>query len=152
MLPSAFVPLATFPLTPSGKIDRKSLPAPGEAETLEDTYMAPRSDPERIITEIWKEVLKLEKVGVHNNFFDLGGNSLLMARVNARLVEKFGREIAIIEMFQYPTISALAAHLGEPSGGEPPPDTLDDRARGLAAGRERLRQQRGRRNRGTRSE
>ena len=69
---------------------------------------------EKLIAEIWAKVLRLEKVGVHDSFFDIGGQSLLMVQVQFRLCEALGTDISIVKMFQYPTISALAKHLGQP--------------------------------------
>ncbi|HEX2081440.1 MAG TPA: amino acid adenylation domain-containing protein, partial [Longimicrobium sp.] len=84
MVPSAFVALERFPLTPSGKLDRKALPAPDLA-SAEEKYVAPRAPVEEVLAEIWAEVLRLERVGVHDSFFDLGGHSLLIMRLLAHV-------------------------------------------------------------------
>ncbi len=114
MIPAAFVALDVFPLTPSGKVDRKSLPAPeGSRETaVETVYAVPRTELERTIAGIWRDALKLDRVGVGDNFFDLGGHSLLAAQVHARLGEVLGREVALVDLFRYPTVASLAAFLG----------------------------------------
>jgi acyl carrier protein len=141
MLPAAFVVLEKFPLTPNGKIDRKALPAPeGLRLQTEERYVVPRTGTERVITGIWQDVLRLEKVGVNDNFFDLGGNSLLMTQVHVRLCEKTHREISMLEMFQYPRISALAEYLGRQGDGPTLPDKDDDRAGKLKEGKNRLKQ------------
>jgi amino acid adenylation domain-containing protein len=112
MVPGALVTLPALPLTLNGKVDRGLLPAPDRARpALASAYSAPRSELERTITALWQEELNVETVGVDDSFFDLGGHSLRMARVHARLKEALGREISLIELFQYPTISSLARHL-----------------------------------------
>lgn len=112
MIPSHFVWLPALPLSPNGKIDRKALPAPDEARPqLETAYTAPRHETERLITEVWQAVLKVDRVGVHDNFFDLGGHSLLVVQVNQRLTQIFQRAIPMVDMFRYPTVAGLAAYL-----------------------------------------
>jgi amino acid adenylation domain-containing protein len=119
MVPGALVTLPALPLTLNGKVDRGLLPAPDRARpALASAYSAPRSELERTITALWQEELNVETVGVDDNFFDLGGHSLRMARVHARLKEALGREISLIELFQYPTISSLARHLSGAASGE----------------------------------
>jgi amino acid adenylation domain-containing protein len=115
MIPSAFVALDALPLTPNGKVDRRRLPETddGARPELEEAYVAPRSTLERDITTVWQEVLGVEKVGVHDNFFNLGGHSLLIVQVNSRLREVLRAEVSIIDMFKYPTVSALAEHLSQ---------------------------------------
>ena len=112
MVPAALMTLPALPLTPNGKVDLALLPAPDRARPeLASAYSAPQSELERTITALWQEELNVEAVGVDDNFFDLGGHSLRMARVHARLKEVLGREISLIELFQYPTVSSLARHL-----------------------------------------
>ncbi|MDF0552096.1 non-ribosomal peptide synthetase [Kamptonema sp. UHCC 0994] len=114
MVPSSFVFLNHLPLTPNGKIDRKALPAPDAINPqLETTYIAPQTEIEQSIATVWQQVLHLEKVGVDDNFFDLGGHSLLMAQAHSQLREVVEQEISIVEMFKYPTISSLAKYLSE---------------------------------------
>ena len=113
MIPSAFVTLERLPLTPNGKVDRRALPeADGARPELEEAYVEPRSELERAVAGVWQEVLKVERVGVHDNFFNLGGHSLLIVQVNSRLREALRADVSIIDMFKYPTVSALAEHLG----------------------------------------
>lgn len=114
MVPSAFVFLDKMPLTPNGKVNRKALPAPEKSRPeMETAYLAPRNDLERAIAGIWQELLHVETVGLHDNFFDLGGNSLLVVQAQARLREILGFDLRVAELFQYPTVSSLASHLGE---------------------------------------
>jgi amino acid adenylation domain-containing protein len=116
MVPSAFVPLEKFPLTPNGKVDRKALPRPDfEAAADQGKFVAPGTPVEILIAGIWSEVLGVKRVGLHDNFFDLGGHSMLMVQVQARVAEKLNKEISIVEMFQYPTPGSLARHLSSPS-------------------------------------
>jgi amino acid adenylation domain-containing protein len=114
MVPAAFVVLDAFPLTPSGKVDRRALPAPeGTRESaVAIAFVDPRSEIERKIAAVWRDVLKLDRVGANDNFFDLGGHSLLAVQVHARLGEILGRELALVDLFRYPTVSSLAAFLG----------------------------------------
>jgi hypothetical protein len=116
MIPSAFVTLDALPLTANGKIDRRALPeTDGARPELEEVYVAPRSELERGIASVWQEVLKVEKVGIHDNFFNLGGHSLLIVQVNSRVQEILRLDVSLIDMFKYPTVSALAEHLSRES-------------------------------------
>ncbi len=134
MLPSAYVLLEKPPLTPSGKIDRKALPAPdSERPELEAAYVPPRGEAEERIAAVWREVLGLERVGVHDSFFDLGGHSLLLAQVHVRLARTFERPLALVDLLAHPTISALARFLTEGPSRDPTPAGTADRARRRAA-------------------
>lgn len=114
MMPSAFVLLETLPLTPNGKVDRRALPLPERSRPeLANVLVMPQSDAEQLIASVWQEVLQLEEVGIHDNFFDLGGNSLLLLKSCSKLVQILLRELSIVDLFQYPTISALAQHLSQ---------------------------------------
>jgi len=109
MIPSAFVFLNSLPLTPNGKVDRRALPSPNRVRPeLDVTYVAPDSETERRIMRIWEETLQIEKPGLHDNFFDLGGNSLLLVRVHSQLRKLFDLDISLVEMFRHPTIHLLA--------------------------------------------
>ncbi|HEY0602392.1 MAG TPA: SDR family NAD(P)-dependent oxidoreductase [Herpetosiphonaceae bacterium] len=112
MVPAAFVPLDALPLTPSGKLDRRALPAPDTAHVAVGPQEAPQTELERTIAEIWRALLAIETVGREDNFFDLGGHSLLMVQARHRLIAALGREIAMVDLFRYPTIRALAGFLG----------------------------------------
>ena len=110
MLPAMFVILDELPLTPNGKLDRDALPVPGdERESLEIEYTAPRNELEQQLAEIWAEVLKLERVGIHDNFFDLGGHSLLATQIVSRISEQLDVELPLSDLFDYPTVAELAA-------------------------------------------
>jgi acyl carrier protein len=110
MVPAAFVPLEALPLTPNGKLDRKALPAPDFAPAAE-RYVAPRTAVEEVLAEIWAEVLRLERVGVHDSFFDLGGHSLLIIRLLADIRATFDLEISIRTVFSKPTLEAMAGEI-----------------------------------------
>jgi amino acid adenylation domain-containing protein len=112
MIPTAFIMLDELPLTHNGKVARESLPAPDHARPeLDSVYVAPQTEVEKLIADVWQDVLKIERVGTHDNFFDLGGHSLLVVQVQRRLQETFNQELPITEMFKYPTISALSNRL-----------------------------------------
>ncbi|MGD1807091.1 non-ribosomal peptide synthetase [Dapis sp. BLCC M126] len=111
MIPSAFVLLETLPLTPNGKIDRKALPAPDIDSTRSHEYVAPQTETEKQIATVLQEVLKLEKVSIYDNFFELGANSLMLVKVNSNLREILSIELPLVDMFSYPNIKALSQHL-----------------------------------------
>ncbi len=107
MVPSSIVPLDALPLTPSGKLDRRALPAPGGDGVREGRYEAPRNSVEEALVGIWQDVLGVERVGVHDSFFDLGGHSLLATRVVAR-IRVLRVEVPVRQIFQTPTVAGLA--------------------------------------------
>jgi amino acid adenylation domain-containing protein len=114
MLPSAFVVLDELPLTPGSKVDRKALPTPGIYQSeLSANHVIPQTEKERAIATIWKETLHLEKVGIHDNFFDLGGHSLLLIQLNNQLREKLQIDLSVLDLFRYPTISSLVGYLNQ---------------------------------------
>jgi natural product biosynthesis luciferase-like monooxygenase protein len=118
MVPSAFVMMPSFPQTSNAKVDRKALPAPDGIRLETGTPFAPpKGGLEQTIAGVWKSVLKLERVGVHDNFFDIGGHSLLMAQVHGQLHELLHADLPLIKMLEHPTISSLARYLGESSAG-----------------------------------
>ncbi|HEY4564953.1 MAG TPA: non-ribosomal peptide synthetase, partial [Thermoanaerobaculia bacterium] len=114
MIPASFTLLDRFPLTPSGKVDRRSLPAPDRARRgPERDFVAPRTDTEETIAAIWSEVLGLDRVGVTENFFDLGGHSLLLPQVIHRLGAAFQVEVPLRVLFEEPTVEGLAVTVEE---------------------------------------
>jgi amino acid adenylation domain-containing protein len=114
MVPSAFIQLKALPLTTNGKVNHQSLPMPDDNRPeLEEVYVAPRSEMEQAIAKVWQEMLQMEKVGVHDNFFDLGGHSLLMVQVNNKLHTILQRNISVVTLFQNPTIHLLAQYLSQ---------------------------------------
>jgi len=118
MVPSAFSVLDALPLNPSGKVDRVALPEPAVTRTAAAGYLAPRNRLERTIAEIWREVLGIDRVGVNDNFFDLGGHSLLVVQVHERLRATIGRELSMVNLFQYPTVASLVEFLTESESPE----------------------------------
>jgi amino acid adenylation domain-containing protein len=122
MLPSVLMPLARMPLTRNGKVDRGALPDPATAQREAAPYEAPTSELEQRIAAIWQEALKVERVGLHGNFFDLGGHSLLMVQVHEKLSAAFGRRFSMVELFQHPTVASLAKYIAQQSA----PDVAQD--------------------------
>jgi len=113
MMPSAFVFMESLPLT-NGKLDRKALPNPDERRPeLTQPYISPRNDVERMLAEIWAEILSLDRVGVHDNFFDLGGHSLAATRVVSQVIKQFRLELPLQSLFQSPTVAEMAAVIDE---------------------------------------
>jgi amino acid adenylation domain-containing protein len=109
MAPSAFVKLSEMPMTRTGKIDRNALPEPDQSRPqLQQAYTAPRNQIEQIVAGIWSQVLKLEQIGVHDNFFQLGGHSLMATQVMSRMREAFEIEVPLRNLFETPTIAGLA--------------------------------------------
>ena len=104
--------METMPLTPNGKIDRKGLPAPNSQLTQSDhPYVAPRTPTEQMIADVWSEVLHLDKIGIHDNFFDLGGHSLQATRVITRLSQPAHIDIPLRTFFEHPTVEELAIEI-----------------------------------------
>jgi acyl carrier protein len=117
MVPATYVPMTSFPLTPNKKTDRKALPAPDQVLVEPQTvYVAPGNDLEQKIAEIWQQLLNVPQVGLNDNFFDLGGHSLLTVQAHRQLKEVVEKEISITDMFRFPTIRALADYLNEDNG------------------------------------
>ncbi|HEX8149647.1 MAG TPA: amino acid adenylation domain-containing protein, partial [Pyrinomonadaceae bacterium] len=140
MTPGAFVRLAELPRTPNGKIDRGGLPEPATADRdAAAPFAKPATDLEQTLAGLWREALKVEAVSLHDNFFDLGGHSLLLVQIHGQLQEKLGLEFSPIELFRHPTIGLLAGYLrglGAPDGGgESPADEWLTQARERAAAR-----------------
>ena len=112
MVPTYFVRLEEIPLLPNGKVNLRAFPAPG-ASGLANTaaYVGPETETEHLVAGVWGEVLGLEKVGVLDNFFDIGGNSLKIIRVSSRLKEELKREIPVMKIFEYPTVREFSRYL-----------------------------------------
>jgi acyl carrier protein len=126
LMPALLVRLGSLPLGVNGKVDRGALPAPPTVRPdLGTAYAVPRSTAERAIADVWRQCLGLERVGVRDNFFDLGGHSLLLLEVQRRLGETFGLEVPVVELFRLPTIESLAASLSRGEEGRRP--DRDDR-------------------------
>ncbi len=112
LVPAVFVPVPGLPLGPSRKVDRSALPEPDETRPEGGMYAEPQSAMERAIAEIYRNLLRIARIGLHDNFFDLGGHSLLIVRAHQKLKEALGREIPVLDLFRFPTVAALARHLG----------------------------------------
>ncbi|MEH1813038.1 MAG: amino acid adenylation domain-containing protein [Nostoc sp.] len=113
MVPNAFVVLESLPLTPNGKVDRRALPAPDLQSEQKDKYVAPRTPIEEMLAQIWTQVLKLERVGIHDNFFEVGGHSLLATQMLSRIRNIFKVELPLRELFARATIAELAQSIGQ---------------------------------------
>jgi amino acid adenylation domain-containing protein len=107
MVPSAIVKIDKIPLTLNGKLDRKALPPPCRRNSAVLDQAEPGSIEQRVL-DIWKKLLQTELIGINDNFFDVGGHSLLLARLRSTLAEEFGRKLSIVEMFNFPTVSSMA--------------------------------------------
>ncbi|MGZ6078069.1 MAG: non-ribosomal peptide synthetase, partial [Myxococcaceae bacterium] len=127
MVPATFVAMDALPLSSSGKVDRKALPLP-DAQHLGSgaNYEAPRSDIERTVAGIWQEVLNVPRVGLHDGFFDLGGNSLSLVQIHTKLQNALGMELPLVELFQYQSVGALAAYLRRAAEAAPTPPAADE--------------------------
>ncbi|MCJ8279751.1 MAG: phosphopantetheine-binding protein, partial [Rivularia sp. ALOHA_DT_140] len=139
MIPSNYMMLEEFPLTPNRKIDRKALPIPDNIRPELDNFVIPKTKIEQEIAQIWQEVLQIDKIGIHDNFFDLGGHSLLMVKVHSKLREKFSHDVSLVEMFRYPTISALVTYFSDASNKQHS-DNSSSRNEQFSTGKERLKQ------------
>ncbi|HEX2270346.1 MAG TPA: phosphopantetheine-binding protein [Pyrinomonadaceae bacterium] len=108
MVPDTFVALDSLPLTANGKIDRQRLSEPPKTSGIDDNFVAPRTQLEEELASLWSEVLKVERVGINDNFFDLGGHSLLATRLMFQLRERFNVDVPLRALFEAPTIATLA--------------------------------------------
>src|SRR5262249_13203769 len=134
MVPSGFVVLDEFPLSPNGKVDRHKLPAPDQTRPEEEGFVAPRDELELQLCRLWEEILGVQPIGVMDNFFELGGHSLLAVRLFAQIEKKFQKNLPLATLFQAPTIASLGEILRQegwvsswsslvpikPSGTKPP--------------------------------
>jgi acyl-CoA synthetase (AMP-forming)/AMP-acid ligase II/acyl carrier protein len=112
MVPSAFVSLEALPLTPSGKVDRRALPAPDRLRPeLARAFVAPRTPTEEVLGTIWAQVLGIDQVGVHDSFFELGGHSLLATQVVSRVRQAFDLQVTLHLLFEAPTVAGMAEHI-----------------------------------------
>ena len=140
MVPSAFVLLESWPLTVGRKIDRAALPDPDISRPdLDQNFEMPRSDVERTVASLWQTILEVEKVGLHDNFFDLGGHSLHMIQVHDKLRETYGDGLIMMDLFNHPTVSTLARRIVEGQAAAQPSPERSARA---TSRRESMRAQR----------
>jgi acyl carrier protein len=143
MMPGAFVVLGRMPLTPNGKIDRKALPEPDrERQETGAPFVAPGSAIEQTVAMVWRDLLGLDRVGAHDNFFDIGANSLLMVQAHSALRQALDRPLSLVDLFRFPTVSALAAHLSADAPAAEPLTSGQDRARARIDAQSRRRQAR----------
>ncbi len=133
--PAAYVVLDALPLTPNGKVDRQALPAPdGRRAAATAAYVAPQDDLQRAVAEVWRELLRVERVGMHDNFFEVGGNSLLLVEAHGKLRRAVGRDITLVELMRHPTIASLARFLvesGADGGGAAAAPAAEERQKRL---------------------
>ncbi|MBW4636379.1 MAG: AMP-binding protein [Iphinoe sp. HA4291-MV1] len=121
MIPGAFVTLDALPLTPNGKVDRKALPVPAPARPyLEENYIAPSTPVEKVLAQIWSDVLGVERVGIHDKFLELGGHSLLATQIINRLYDTLKVELPISSLLSSSTIAEQASSIDEADAGEKP--------------------------------
>ena len=117
MIPDTWLILDSLPRTPTGKLDRKSLPTPIPADYAQSTYVAPRNERELQVCQLWQEILNIQKVGLEDNFFLLGGHSLLATRLLSRLREQFRIQLSLKVLFANPTVAELMIHLDKGNNG-----------------------------------
>jgi surfactin family lipopeptide synthetase C len=126
MMPSAFVFLDKLPLVGPGKVNLRALPDPGSARPhLETAYALPRTSIEEKIAKIWAQVLDLDQVGIHDLFFELGGDSLLASRVISRVIEVFLIEVPLRSLFETPTVADMAAVVERNLAKQAKPEAID---------------------------
>ncbi|HYP30130.1 MAG TPA: phosphopantetheine-binding protein, partial [Blastocatellia bacterium] len=143
MVPQAVVRVERMPLTPNGKVDRRALPDPAQARAASRSpFVAPQTEIEQAIAAVWRQALHVEEVGLNDNFFDLGGGSLVMFVVYSQLKAMFLDDPAVqaltmVDMFQYPTVGSLAKRLTEHQSEQPSFELAQDRAAKQRAVRDR---------------
>ncbi len=113
MVPTHFMLVNSFPLTPSGKIDVQALPLPGTVNMPENEFVAPRNSTEQQLAKIWENTLGIQSISIYDNFFDLGGHSLLAIRVLDRIEKNFNKTLSMLTLFQCPTIAQLAEKIAQ---------------------------------------
>jgi acyl carrier protein len=114
MVPAIFMPLAQLPLTPNGKVDRAALPSPADNRPeMESSFVAPQSEVESRLAGLWAQTLNLKRVGIHDNFFDLGGNSVPAVQIVAKINRTFEIDFPLRSFFEAPTVTAQAALIEE---------------------------------------
>jgi amino acid adenylation domain-containing protein len=118
MIPAALVVLEHIPLSANGKVDRRALPEPDIQGQFQAHYVPPRTNTERVLAQIWSQILKLPQVGIEDNFFDLGGHSLLLMSVTQAIKVQLDRDMNIVSLFKFPTVAELAKQIDEKQVGE----------------------------------
>jgi len=117
MVPSDVIALAEFSLTPNGKVDRNALPAP-DAPTAQHEYLAPRNETEEQLARLWADLLGTERVGIHDDFFALGGHSLVAMQLVSRIMQSMQVELPLDALFNAPTIAGLAENISNSSADD----------------------------------
>ena len=146
MMPSAIIPLDALPLTPNGKVDRMALPEPDAYSSLSKaSYKPPRNEVERIIASAWAEALLVERVGIDDNVFDLGGHSLLLLRVHSQIQTQLDRELSVVDLLKFPTVKSLAKYLIDRENPDLPSNSDAGFAEKMKEGKARQKKQRDRR-------
>ncbi|NEP59190.1 MAG: amino acid adenylation domain-containing protein, partial [Symploca sp. SIO2G7] len=141
MVPSVFFLLGALPLTPNGKVDRKKLPSPNINNRSHTEYIVPTTATEQQIAEVWQDVLQIEKVGIYDNFFEVGGNSLLLVQVSSKLQELLKIELQVVELLKYPNIYYLSQYIkGESSSTEDSSEVRNTRNANLKEGKTMMKQ------------
>jgi acyl carrier protein len=143
MLPSAYVALDAFPLTPNGKVDRRALPACRPKPAQRQTHLPISGEPAATLAAIWREALKIDHVGPGDNFFECGGHSLLVVSLQGVIGKRFGVSIDITAFFQFPTLETMAAHIAQLQAGREGEWSGGDRTLLRQTGRDRLAGRRG---------
>jgi hypothetical protein len=119
MVPSHIVVLSSLPMTPNGKIDRKALPPPeSSGAASEGEFVAPESELQETVAAVWMETLGRGQVGIDDNFFDLGGHSLLVVQMQRLLKERLPQPVSLTDLYRFPTIRAFTEHLGSDGGSQ----------------------------------
>ncbi|WP_258298244.1 phosphopantetheine-binding protein, partial [Paenibacillus peoriae] len=113
MVPSYYIELEKIPLSPNGKVNRRELPMPNVEQQMELKYEEARNETEQKLTEIWKEVLGVERIGIHDHFFELGGNSILMVQIRTRISREMGIDLNLRDFLQHYTIAKLSERIEE---------------------------------------
>ena len=139
MVPSFFIPLTSLPLNPNGKVDRAALPAP-ESVSGGSAPSQPQTDLEQTIAALWKKILRVENVGLDENFFDLGGDSLLLVSVHSQLQKILATEFPVTDLFDQTTIRALAGHLGKVNPEKESFSVVEEQAQKQKAAMARIKQ------------
>jgi hypothetical protein len=129
MVPSRVVRLERLPLSQNGKLDRNSLATLTSVKPVRTAGALPQSSMECAVADVWREVLRVDVIGLKDNFFELGGTSLLMVPVLARLRDNWDRTLALVELFRYPTVEALARRLTHGAAPTAPAGGIGRRAR-----------------------
>jgi amino acid adenylation domain-containing protein len=141
LVPSDFVEIDKLPLNPNNKVDRQALPtAMVVVKETEDGYVAPQTETERTIAAVWQEALNVEKVGIYDNFFDIGGHSLLLVQIYSKLREQLKPDLLMTDVFKYPTVHSLAQYLVRPDFRPSGLPSADDKLEKLEESKDRLKE------------